>query len=160
MPLLKKRTNKEITEIYLRNIDSVYRTAFAFLKNKANTEDAVQTTFIKLINSSPKFKNKDHEKAWLIFTCSNTCKDMLRRKYNTEEPLIDEAASTENVDSLLDEVLALPVKLRTAIYLHYYEGYTSEEIGKIQNLSSSTVRNQLHDEREILKKRLGGNFFE
>ena len=160
MPLFQKRTNKEITEIYERNVNAVYRTAFTFLKNKADTEDAVQTTFIKLIRSGPRFQNSDHEKAWLLLTCSNTCKDMLRKKYNSEEPLIEEIPSPKSENELLDEVLSLPVKLRTSLYLHYYEGYTSEEIGKMLSLSPSTIRNQLHDGREILKKRLGGDFFE
>lgn len=39
------RTDKEIAEIYARHVDTVYRVCFAYLKNPADTEDMVQSTF-------------------------------------------------------------------------------------------------------------------
>lgn len=36
------RTDKEITEIYHRQIDTVYRICYSFMKNKPEAEDMVQ----------------------------------------------------------------------------------------------------------------------
>mgnify|MGYP003024422439 FL=1 len=36
------RTDKEIAEIYKRHSKTVYRVCFAYMKNPADTEDAVQ----------------------------------------------------------------------------------------------------------------------
>ena len=72
------RTDKEIAEIYTRHSKTVYRVCFAYMKNPADTEDAVQDTFFQLIKSGPAFESEEHEKAWLIRTASNICKDVLR----------------------------------------------------------------------------------
>ena len=36
------RTDEEITAIYYRHVDTVYRICFSFMKNAADTEDMVQ----------------------------------------------------------------------------------------------------------------------
>ena len=73
------RTDEEFVEIYNRHVDTVYRVCFSFMKNAADTEDMVQETFLKFISSRKSFASEEHEKAWLIVTASNTCKDELRR---------------------------------------------------------------------------------
>ena len=67
------RTDKEIAEIYKRHSKTVYRVCFAYMKNPADTEDAVQDTFFQLIKSGPAFESEEHEKAWLIRTATNIC---------------------------------------------------------------------------------------
>ena len=49
MPALQ-RTGKEITQIYNRQVDTVYRICFSFMKNTADTEDMVQETFLRLLS--------------------------------------------------------------------------------------------------------------
>ena len=64
MPTLL-RTDKEISEIYCRQVDTVYRVCYSFMKNKPETEDLVQETFLRLISRGMTFENERHEKAWL-----------------------------------------------------------------------------------------------
>ena len=71
-------TDEELTEIYRRQVDAVYRVCYAFMKNPADTEDLVQETFLKLLTSGRRFDSQDHERAWLIVTASNACKDALK----------------------------------------------------------------------------------
>ena len=161
-PLL--RTDKEITLLYARHKSTVWRVCFAYLKNASDTEDAVQETFIRLIRSGPVFESEEHEKAWLIRTASNVCKNMLGhwwRKRESIEQLPDlptiEKADTSDV---LEAVLALPDRYKTAVYLYYYEGYTGAEIAGMLKKPQSTVRNHLREARAILKERLGDDFDE
>lgn len=58
---------------------------------------------------------------------------------------------------ILNAVLNLPDKYKTAIYLYYYEGYQSKEIALILNKNESTVRSWLRTGRDLLKDVLGGN---
>ncbi|MGI5929791.1 MAG: RNA polymerase sigma factor [Pseudoflavonifractor sp.] len=124
-PLL--RTDKEITELYETHVDMVYRLCFTILKNRFDTEDAVQNTFIKLMHYSKPFDSPEHEKAWLIVTASNTCKDALRRASRRDEPLelqrdlLAPASADPAGNTVLDAVLALPLKYRAPVYLYYYE---------------------------------------
>ena len=59
---------------------------------------------------------------------------------------------------MLDEVRALPEHYRSAIYLHYYEGYTAAEIGTMLRASPNTVLSWLSRGRKKLKERMIGGF--
>ncbi|MDR0839199.1 MAG: RNA polymerase sigma factor [Oscillospiraceae bacterium] len=152
----------EIAEIFERHAGTVYRVCFAYMKNPADTEDAVQDAFLKLLASGKAFESAEHEKAWLIRIASNLCKDKLksaaRKNVSLEERGDGFAAPEVGVDDTLGAVLALPEKYKTVIYLHYYEGYTGVEISKLLKRPQSTVRNYLHEARELLRERLGDNF--
>lgn len=158
------RTDEEIAELYDRHSKTVYRVCFAYMKNSADTEDAVQDTFLQLIRSGPAFASEAHEKAWLIRTASNICKNALRHWWRRRESLEDhrDLAGPEELrtDEVLQAVLALPDKYKTAVYLYYYEGYSGPEIAGILKKPKSTVRNYLHEARAILKERLGDDFLE
>ena len=68
------RTDEELIQIYNRHVNTVYRVCFLYMKNKADTEDMVQNTFLRLMKSNVVFENAEHEKAWLIRTAINLCK--------------------------------------------------------------------------------------
>ncbi len=162
---MAERGNNNIEEIYNRHVNTIYRLCFVFMKNQADTEDAVQNTFIKLIISNIVFNNPDHEKAWLINTASNHCKNSLkywfRSKRNNYEDYIHLLQSEDSYDfELLDELLSLPDKYKTVIYLYYYEGYSTVEISDLLNIKEGTVRSQLSRARKLLRKNLGGDYYE
>ena len=148
--------DEEIEKIYNRQFDTVYRVCFSFMKNAVDAEDMVQETFLKLISSEKHFESEEHEKAWLIVTASNTCKDELRR-WKRKMKHIGAFFQQENVvrkedDRVLEWVMALPVKYKQVIYLYYYEGYRTSEIADMLHCPESTVRNQLLRGRKLLKK--------
>ena len=156
------RTDKEIVELYERRIDMVYRICLAYMKNVADAEDIVQETFIQLIKTNIIFQNPEHEKAWLIRTSVNLCKNSLRHWWRKREALEDHQNLQDNSDMKIDEtfrvVLTLPDKLKTVILLYYYEGYDSVEISEILRKPQSTIRYYLQEARKILKIKLGGDF--
>lgn len=161
-PLL--RTDKEIAEIYARHSKTVYRVCFAYMKNIADTEDAVQDAFFRLIKSGPAFESEEHEKAWLIKTAANICKNSLkhwwRRRENIEASYNLQSSEVIKTDDVLNVVMELPGKYKTVVYLYYYEGYSGKEIADILKKPQSTVRNYLRDARAILKERLGDDLDE
>lgn len=157
------RTEREITEIYERNVGTVWRVCFAYMKNAADTEDAVQETFFRLISKAPRFENAEHEKAWLIRTASNICKNELknprRRHEDIDEHTELQGGEPPQTDEVLRAVMELPDKYKTVIYLYYYEGYDSVKIAEMLGKPRSTVRNHLHEARKLLRERLG-EFYE
>jgi RNA polymerase sigma-70 factor (ECF subfamily) len=158
------RSEKDITAIYERHVDMVYRVCFSYMKNTADTEDMVQNTFIQMISSEVDYLSEEHEKAWLIVTASNLCKNHLRHWWQKRSNLDDyeQVATTQpfEIDETLAVVLALPDMYKLTIYLYYYEGYTSTEIARLMNKPQSTIRNYLHRGRAILRKKLGGEINE
>lgn len=149
----------DVAAIYKRHVKSVYRLCYSYLGTDADAEDATQATFMKLVASPRMFNDLDHEKAWLLACAANICKDELksaRRQRAGEMPsdVVDARARTES-DDVLEAVLALPDSYKTCVYLHYYEGYSTDEIASMTDTPPSTVRNRLSDARALLRKALG-----
>ena len=161
MPALQ-RTGKEITEIYNRQVDTVYRICYSFMKNTHDTEDLVQETFLRLLSSGVTFVSEAHEKAWLIVTASNLCKDTLkkwwRRTENIDDPSLALHQPPFENDEVLAAILKLPKDQKTVVYMYYYEGYSTADIAKYPHCPQATVRSRLSRARKTLKDRLGGDF--
>lgn len=161
MPALQ-RTGKEISEIYNRQVDTVYRICFSFMKNIPDTEDMVQETFLRMMNSGVSFMSEKHEKAWLIVTASNLCKDTLRKWWrysdNIDDPLLGLHQPPFEVNEVLVAILELPAQQKTAVYMYYYEGYSTADIAAYSHCSEATVRSRLSRARKTLKRKLGGDF--
>ena len=161
MPALQ-RTGKEITEIYNRQLNTVYRICFSFMKNTADTEDMVQETFLRLLGSGVGFVSEEHEKAWLIVTASNLCKDTLKKWWRRTEDIDDPALGLQQppfeIDSVLDAIMRLPADQKCAVYMYYYEGYSTAEIAGYLGCPQATVRSRLSRARKTLKRKLGGDF--
>jgi len=158
------RTGKDIADIYNRHKDMAYRICFAYMKNSADTEDIIQEAFVRLIKAGVVFESTEHEKAWLIRTATNLCKNNLRHWWRKRENIEDhDNLQTRNefeVDDTFKEVMSLPDKYKTVVYLYYYEGYDSVEISEILNKPQSTIRYYLSSARKILRKKIGGDFGE
>lgn len=147
------RTNKEIIQIYNRHVNTVYQVCFMYLKNKHDTEDAVQTTFLKLMKYSRPFQDSKHEKAWLIVTASNICKNHLKYWWHKNSDIDDYVIkNNDDEDNTLELLLKLPDKYKTIIYMYYYCGYKINDIADKLNMNESTVRSYLRRGRNLLKE--------
>ena len=156
------RTDKEIIDIYDRNADTVYYVCYSFMKNKPEAEDMVQETFLRLLSSGVGFVSEEHEKAWLIVTASNLCKDTLKKWWRKSEDIDDPALGLQQppfeIDEVLDAILKLPADQKCAVYMYYYEGYSTADIAAYLHCPHATVRSRLSRARKTLKQKLGGDF--
>jgi RNA polymerase sigma-70 factor (ECF subfamily) len=157
MPSLM-RANQNFQNIYDRQVDTVYRVCYSFMKNHADAEDLTQETFLKLLSSGKQFENVRHEKAWLIVTASNLCKDALRKWWRRWEEIGQfEGIPDEEQDcTVYEAILRLKKDYKTVVYMFYYEGYSTAEIALYLNCPESTVRSRLKRARSQLKSMLGG----
>ena len=141
--------------------DMVRRLCLVHLKNPADTEDIFQNVFLKYVLSPVVFESPEHEKAWLIRVTINACKDLVKSFFRSRtvplEELLDQPAPLlEEHREVLEAVLALPPKQRAAVHLHYYEGYTTDEIAAILGQRPGTVRSHLSRARRALREQLEG----
>ena len=139
--------------------DTVYRIALHNTSNFSDAEDVTQEVFIKLLESNKAFRDSEHLKAWLIRVTINLCRDKMKKL--SREILVESVLPYnrgEEKTDVLEAVKALPEKYRNAVYLHYYEGYTAKEIGKILDAKENTVLSWLSRGRDALRKELDGGF--
>lgn len=149
------RTDEEITRVYNKYVDTVYRVCFMMLKSASEAEDAVQNVFVKYINSGGDLETEEHIKAWLIVTAKNECKNMLKHWFRSKRTDLDDVAEpsyeTREDSGVMEKVMSLEEKYRVPIYLYYYEGYSTAEISEMIGIKHSTLRTNMAKGREKLK---------
>ena len=159
------RSEEEANRAIDRYADLVRRLCMVHLKNPTDTEDIFQTVFLKYVLRSAGFDSPEHEKAWFIRVTINACRDLLKSVFRSRTVSLDELADrpdelSQQHREVLEAVLSLPAKYRDAVYLHYYEGYTAQEIGSILHKNTNTVYTLLTRAREQLRQTLGGETVE
>ena len=90
----------------------VYRTALHALGSPQDAEDAVQTVFRKVMEYDKPFRDHEHEKAWLIVTARNECRNQLKHWWRTrresEETLNKLTWEQPEDGELWETILRLP----------------------------------------------------
>ena len=133
--------------------DMVRRICMIHLKNYEDAEDIFQTVFLKYVLRSEPFDSPEHEKAWIIRVTVNACRDLLKSFFRSRTVALDQLIEKpqdmpEDHSDILEAVLELPARFRDVVYLHYYEGYSAPEIGRILKKNTRA--------RQLLKTRLEG----
>lgn len=155
---------KQVERLVYTYADMILRLSYTYLKSTYDAEDICQTVFLKYLTSAPRFESPEHEKAWILRTAANTCKDILKSAWRTRTCDIEACAEIPAPDAADDSVFVvvqnLPDKYRIPIYLYYYEGYQIREIAEILGTRTATVNTRLDRGRKRLKQVLGGNYCE
>jgi len=141
-----------------KHSEMLYRICIVILGSEQDTQDAIQETFCKYLEKKPKFVDGEHEKAWLIRVATNICRDMIRFKIRHPKVSIDEIENTlaaPEQKEILKELLELPVRQKTVLYLHYVEGYQIKEIANILGITESAVKVRLLRGRKQMRDAVG-----
>jgi RNA polymerase sigma-70 factor (ECF subfamily) len=141
--------------------DMVFRIALNECKNRADAEDVLQNTFLKLLQNKKDFTSEEHQKRWLIRVAVNECHRIFSSPWHKKMELVDDmietaAFETPEEGQLFTTVQTLPAKYRNVLYLYYYEEYSIREISEILKIKESTLQTRLMRAREQLKEKLEG----
>ena len=143
---------KRLVNLYA---DMILRISYQYLKQTCDAEDICQTVFLKYLTANMTFDSMEHEKAWIIRTTINACKDHLKSAFFRRTAPLDDAAQMAAPavpDSwLLDAMKGLPENYRLSLYLYYYEEYSAREIAQVMGVSESAVGQYLARGRRKLR---------
>ena len=122
-------SNGTFDDEYIRYVldtysDLIIRLCYSYVKTMHDAEDIAQDVFLELIRRKPAFTDNNHEKAWLLRTAVNKCKNHLKSGWVSktvplEDNLSDSALQTEDSGlddtkrAVLEAVNSLPEKYRT-----------------------------------------------
>lgn len=148
-----------LEEVINRYSNTLFKICLVLLCNEADAQDAVQESFCKYWQYHKKFKDAEHEKAWLIRVAINQCKDI--RRFQKRHPVINiddltDYYATEQQGEVLKEILELPEKMKLVLNLFYMEGYHIDEIARILRISENAVKKRLQRGRILIANRLKG----
>ena len=146
---------EEILRLFHQYKDAVYRLALSWTGSAADAEDVTQTVFLKLMEKQPELM-PGKERAWLLQVTANECRNLHRRLCRRSTVSLDEAlaVAAPEYTPLLTHVMKQRPTDRAVLYLFYYEGFSTEEIGQMLHTSQSAVTTRLHRARKNLKATL------
>lgn len=152
-------SENDFNELYLRTNNYVYNTIFNILKSVELSEDLVQETFLKLLQT--KMKNEDNGLAYLLTIAKNYAINLYNRRkrevyinFDEEEKIYRNVDDDENQysdinDLMSDNLTAMQVQL---IKMHLYEGLTHKEIAKRLDKPIGTIMWQYNEALKALRK--------
>ena len=170
---------KALAELVKKYEQTVYNFSFKVCRNREYAENAMQETFMSMVKSIGQFSGKSKLSTWLYTVVSNHCLMQARssKKYqitdsiDDDEKFIDETQIsdwkvspekvTENneLKKILDDAIQkLPPEYRVVFLLRDAEGLSTEETGKILDLSVPAVKSRLHRARAFLRNELNERF--
>ena len=135
--------------------DLILRLSYTYLNSTCDAQDICQTVFLKLLQAPRSFDNMEHERAWIIRTTVNLCKDLLKKHWRRTTVTLDAAehvpAPEPEEGSLAAALELLPPKYRTVLYLYYYEGYSAKAIAALLGEKPATIFTRLDRGRQKLR---------
>jgi len=154
--------------------DALYRFAFAMLRNRADAEDAVQDTCLRIVSGrNAEGDGIDNPRAWAFRVLRNVCIDRLRQRnrglrarldpqfgsqvHALEGSAVDAETSFIAVDTLCRVTAAmddLPPDEAQTLSLVVAEGLSYAETAYVTGVPVGTVRSRLHRARKLLRARL------
>lgn len=151
--------NAAFTKLYVKTKRGVFAFLYTYLKNFADTEDAMQTVYLKVKKSAASFKKGTNGRAWILQIAKNHALDLLRksgREVSVES--VKELSHTDKttgmgiVGDAMKKVLS--EEEQRIIILHVLWGYRHREISDIMNMPIGTVTSKYKRAVEKLKKEL------
>ncbi len=159
-----------VAELYDRFGGLVYKASRQTMPSRAEAEDAVQETFIRLWQTADRFDpNRAKLVTWVMLIARRHLIDRLRRKGARPEqlgldPAMDmlgpvsdtrEPIGSFDVEVLRRRVQELPDLQRTVIERTYLQGFTLREVSEQLDAPLGTVKSALSRGLAKLRERLG-----
>lgn len=172
----KKGDKSALAKLVKAQEKTVYNFAFKICRNPEQAENIMQETFLSMIKSLHQFDGNSKLTTWLYRIISNHCL-MAYRKKKTQFLSFDEDNDIENkisndwsvipsnvienneLKDILDKAInKLAPDYRIVFILRDVNGFSTEETGKITNLSIPAVKSRLHRARAFLRDEINKAF--
>lgn len=147
--------------------DRLFRLALRITMNRAEAEDVVQDTLLKVWEQRNEWEQIDSLEAFALTICRNRALDVTKRagRNNTSLDKIDSVQpSIFNLHSSIEEreqlslvrkfMDELPEVQRSIMLLRDIEGKTYQEIAQMLDISETQVKVYLHRARTKIKERI------
>lgn len=149
--LAQKGDDNAFYELLSERKDQLYKTAFAYVKNKEEAMDIVSDTVYKAYISIKNLKEPSFFNTWLTRILINTSLDSINknsRVVSFEENIsVDIGIISKDDEQLIDLKVAVDKligKYKTIVILKYFQDMTLVEIAKILQCPLGTVKTMLH----------------
>ncbi len=158
-----------VSRLYRKYKKCLFNVCVSILRNHSDAEDAVQDTFMRMIDNLPRFRDVDspQTQALCVVMARNVAKDILRRNsktvFTTQEELDEYEADFDNENMAISNIGL--EKLKTALKRLSKDDYdvillsvkfrcTHSEMADILGITYQSARYRLRKARNNLLKEL------
>lgn len=149
------RAYERLYELQAGRLKSI---AFHLLGSRADAEDAVQETFLKVYRAMDAFEGQSSLSTWMCRILINCCYDVMRTQQKVaEKPVRGEVASETKLPlkiALERALERLNERQRIVFLLFEVEGLKHSEIATILQVPEGTSRSWLFEAKRELKRSL------
>lgn len=160
---------------------AVYNLIYRMVKDKQESEDLTQETFIKTFKSLPSFNEEYAFSTWIFKIATNNCIDFFRKRklktYSLDKPIQYKTSEIqqdhpdpnlnaeknilahERSEIIKQAIDSLPKKYFEAIELRHRQEKSYEEISELLGLPLGTVKARIFRAREMLNKALKNKLY-
>ena len=141
----------------MENMDSCYRFAYSYAKNKEDAEDILNDSMLKAWKAVGELREEKYMKTWFYKIISNTAITYLRKKGTfiaVEDDVLERLDVREDKyddSSFHDMIKTLPERYKEVIVLRYFEDMSISEVATVLDLNENTVKTRIHRALKILK---------
>ena len=146
--------------------NELFRLALRITLDRAEAEDVVQDTLIKVWDKRDSWTNIDNIEAFAMTVCRNLALDRTRSRANnnvsldiegTQEPMTqttpyDRMVQQDNLRMVGQIVDSLPEKQRSCIQLRDFEGKAYKEIAAVLDITEEQVKVNIFRARQTIKQ--------
>ena len=151
--------------------DELFRLALRITLNRADAEDVVQETMLKVWNRRDSWAELESIEAYCLTICRNLALDKMKRAENQNTSLEEGGGDAEHADhsyasnpeeqavqrdrvELVRKLMSLlPEKQRTCMQLRDMEGKPYKEIAEVLGITEQQVKINIFRARQTLKQK-------
>ena len=160
---LYRRKRKLDTDVFMalveENTQSMYKTAWAILRNEEDVADALQETIVKGFESLHTLRRPEFFKTWMMRILINNCLQIRKQRQRLltfgddlpEMPVEDSYDTDSGFKELLDMVDEAD---RLLLTLYYADEFKLSEIAELLDMNVNTVKTRLSRAREKIRRGL------
>ena len=174
--LAQEGDRSALSELIKRYENKIYNYAMRFVQNKEDAEDILQETFLSMIKAVKTFRGESGFATWIYKIATNTALMKIRTQRRIFESLeedtidlsrdyqgvnlqlaespLENLQNKELMDNIIHSLDTLPPKHRSVFLLRDVEGFSTEEVSSILNMSSPAVKSNLRRARIALRDKL------
>lgn len=152
---------KDIESKMMETKESLFNFIYRMTFDREVAEDIFQETWLRVVRNLEKYNPAIPFKIWLFEIAKNICRDYARKLERRRKglELLEIRGTTSEKDFLPQEeerlkvcLKKLPIKYREVIHFRFFEELEYEEIGKILNIPSGTVKSRVNRGLKKLRK--------
>jgi len=152
-------------ELYKRYASKMLGVCMRYARDKAEAEDVLQESFIKVFENLHNYRNEGSLEGWvrriIVHTAINSYKKNLKiiskdsdETSNLNININPDAVSAMTEKELLKIINELPEPYKIVFNLFVIEGYSHKEISEITEIPENTSKSHLARARKMLQEKL------